>query len=64
MNNFEWAMALKALIFPLIIFLLYKIIPEGRVKTALFRERPWNFPAWLLGTGLIWAAVVYAIFWK
>jgi hypothetical protein len=49
MENLAWALAVKGLIFSLIVFAFYKIIPAGRIKTALFRERPWTIPSWLVG---------------
>lgn len=57
MDNFFWAMALKGLVFSGLVFALWLIIPAGRIKTALFRERPWNIWAWIVAGSLIWFAI-------
>jgi hypothetical protein len=61
MSTFTWAMFLKPIIAAAIIFGLYRIVPAGKIKTALFRERPWNIWAWLVGMSFVWFLLGWAI---
>lgn len=63
MSNFTLAMMLKPLIFGSIVFALWLLIPAGKVKATLFKERPWNIWAWIVSMSLLWF-VLFGAAWE